>query len=125
MSRPLELISAMETYRNKEKGHNYNLELKALDELKNDLTKKLKSFQTDLANDKKELENQETIKNFNLKNIYTILVEEKTLITDYVNLISNIVEVLKSDSKEIKIQIKKLLEKGDSSQYLNSLLKTK
>jgi hypothetical protein len=125
LSYPVEIFDFIDVFR---KDSNKSIvsfkdELEAIERLKTELLKIISNYSTTLENDKQEIKKAKVNKNFNLINIYSVLIEEKELLTNHIK----VLDIIKlcfifEEGFWTKVSINKVLETGLSPKYTNSLL---
>ncbi len=125
LSYPVEIFDFINVFRKDSNKSivNFKEEQEAIERLKSELLKIISNYSTTLENDKQELEKAKVQKNFNLINIYSILIEEKELLKKHIK----VLDIIKfcfilEESFWKKLIIDNVLETGLSPKYTNSLL---
>jgi hypothetical protein len=98
-------------------------EIKSLKIFKIILTEKMKNYSTTLEHDLELINSDEVKKDFKLINIYTVLIEEKQLLSDYIIFVDEILNILKINERDLVLkEIHTLLRRRVSVKYLRSLI---
>jgi hypothetical protein len=122
LTRPVEIERLIYHYRKSKKSSisKLKLELNALNKFDKELVSRLINYTTNIDSDKISLLKAKNESNFNMMNIYTYLIEEKQLITDYLETIRLIRDCLdpRYDNNTLKNSLQFI---NVSPKYVDSL----
>jgi hypothetical protein len=98
-------------------------EIRSLNLFKKLLREKIENYSTSLKYDLEIINSEEVTKDYRLINIYRVLIEEKQLLTDYIFLVDEILNILNiNDGNIIKKKIQILIRRWARIKYLRCLL---